>query len=274
MCSYPTCRDGGIKFRYCLLCRIPVAKRNFRLRHSHVDTASQPPGPNEMKIPSTICVATDTARNSDLVGTRAAATRTHANNLYFQDNDDEAKDHGRAEKHRHEDRHHRHRKESNKRRHQNSLDAAVDEAAEKKGHDSDRDKKKRKKKHSPTRQSLSARKAADALTQQDNGGINYFDDRSHQPKRPPNDSSKRDALKNVGEKRLYMWASLLGQRPNRDDEDTMSKWLMNVLAVSDPKAPLKDDMSSSPFSLSLERFDGSDQNSRAKDWLAEAIHQN
>ena len=35
ICSYPRCRNAGIKFRYCKQCRIPVAKRNFRDRHRH-----------------------------------------------------------------------------------------------------------------------------------------------------------------------------------------------------------------------------------------------
>lgn len=35
MCSYPACRQAGVKFRYCLECKIPVAKRNFRNRHRH-----------------------------------------------------------------------------------------------------------------------------------------------------------------------------------------------------------------------------------------------
>ena len=35
MCSYPACRQAGVKFRYCLHCRVPVAKRNFRNRHRH-----------------------------------------------------------------------------------------------------------------------------------------------------------------------------------------------------------------------------------------------
>lgn len=35
MCSHPTCRQAGVKFRYCLKCRVPVAKRNFRNRHRH-----------------------------------------------------------------------------------------------------------------------------------------------------------------------------------------------------------------------------------------------
>lgn len=35
MCSYPACRSAGVKFRYCLHCKVPVAKRNFRNRHRH-----------------------------------------------------------------------------------------------------------------------------------------------------------------------------------------------------------------------------------------------
>ena len=35
LCSYPACRQAGVKFRYCLQCRVPVAKRNFRNRHRH-----------------------------------------------------------------------------------------------------------------------------------------------------------------------------------------------------------------------------------------------
>jgi len=35
LCSFPQCRDGGVKFAYCLVCGIPVAKRNFRQRHEH-----------------------------------------------------------------------------------------------------------------------------------------------------------------------------------------------------------------------------------------------
>ena len=35
ICSYPACRNRGVKFLYCSYCRDPVAKRNFRMKHSH-----------------------------------------------------------------------------------------------------------------------------------------------------------------------------------------------------------------------------------------------
>ena len=37
VCSYPACRDAGVKFCFCTHCRIPVAKRNFRIRHNHCE---------------------------------------------------------------------------------------------------------------------------------------------------------------------------------------------------------------------------------------------
>lgn len=41
MCSYRHCQEGGVKFRYCSECRLPVAKRNFHQRHSHGLAASR-----------------------------------------------------------------------------------------------------------------------------------------------------------------------------------------------------------------------------------------
>lgn len=35
ICSHPSCKSSGRKFRYCSVCMIPVAKRNFSKRHGH-----------------------------------------------------------------------------------------------------------------------------------------------------------------------------------------------------------------------------------------------
>lgn len=43
VCSFPECRNSGVKFCFCTYCNIPVAKRNFRIRHNHCDYA--PPAP-------------------------------------------------------------------------------------------------------------------------------------------------------------------------------------------------------------------------------------
>lgn len=34
-CSHHICRNRGVRFRYCSVCRRPVAKRNFSTRHNH-----------------------------------------------------------------------------------------------------------------------------------------------------------------------------------------------------------------------------------------------
>jgi len=46
ICSHPVCSASGRKFRYCSVCMIPVAKRNFSKRHAHgILEAPQLPAP-------------------------------------------------------------------------------------------------------------------------------------------------------------------------------------------------------------------------------------
>jgi len=40
-CSHPGCRAKGIRFRFCSVCSVPVAKRNFSTRHHHGDLLEQ-----------------------------------------------------------------------------------------------------------------------------------------------------------------------------------------------------------------------------------------
>lgn len=35
VCSHQTCRNNGIKFRYCAYCKSPMPKRNFKKLHAH-----------------------------------------------------------------------------------------------------------------------------------------------------------------------------------------------------------------------------------------------
>jgi len=37
VCSHQLCREQGVKFQFCAFCQCPVAKRNFRNRHLHID---------------------------------------------------------------------------------------------------------------------------------------------------------------------------------------------------------------------------------------------
>jgi len=43
ICSHPVCLSSGRKFKYCSVCRIPVAKRNFSKRHDHGLSQTPPP---------------------------------------------------------------------------------------------------------------------------------------------------------------------------------------------------------------------------------------
>lgn len=70
VCSYPTCRDGGVKFRFCSWCpRVPVAKRNFRQRHDHTDEPEPEGGAegvvaaNEGGVPAQATVISDETEN-------------------------------------------------------------------------------------------------------------------------------------------------------------------------------------------------------------------
>jgi len=38
-CAHPLCQGQGVKFQFCMYCDRPVAKRNFRNRHLHIDQA-------------------------------------------------------------------------------------------------------------------------------------------------------------------------------------------------------------------------------------------
>ncbi|KAG7348326.1 HSF-type DNA-binding protein [Nitzschia inconspicua] len=44
VCSYPACRNGGIKFLYCKYCDDVIAKRTFRVQHLHEDLVKEEAG--------------------------------------------------------------------------------------------------------------------------------------------------------------------------------------------------------------------------------------
>jgi hypothetical protein len=41
VCSFPACRNGGVKFLYCLHCKGAIARRNFRSSHAHKDSCKE-----------------------------------------------------------------------------------------------------------------------------------------------------------------------------------------------------------------------------------------
>ena len=52
ICSHPACIKSGRQFRYCTVCRLPVIKRNFRMRHSHGKVLDVLPDHNTTILPN------------------------------------------------------------------------------------------------------------------------------------------------------------------------------------------------------------------------------
>jgi hypothetical protein len=355
VCSFPVCRDTGVKFRFCLHCRIPVAKRNFRLRHNHLE--AKPSGNGGSEVASSICVASDSASASRLSGYIPAShgppcshptgsdSQTNLasrlpNTEVMADTPEEPGDHRRLKNKR---KHLKHESSTKKRkpskRKRPRLDADDREpcdsvpltirissdkaAASTKSH---RDEESSPAKRSTDPADVKLRAGADFERLPDphastsvkksrkrskrssskkgkhskrrDVAVDYADVREEANKsmsliasavstksskrqkrklheidptmieanvdcKDADNSRQRVASEEVGDqdrkppkkcskKRLLIWANLLGERPLQQDDENMSKWLMNVLAVSDLKAPLKEELSSSPSSLSLE----------------------
>jgi hypothetical protein len=330
VCSYPACRDSGVKFRYCLFCRVPVARRNFRLRHNHEAEAAR--GVNEnVNVPNTISVAKrrqngidesnmiSTCSESDLrkqqimqesqtqhkyakkppadadsrelgdfvpltirISSGSAtpvnddATRV-AEARAFKDDDQDIDVPERSDRDR------------NKKRSKTC-------SSEKKHRKRDHKNKRKRSKREPTDvdelvRDEPAEETAKAVT---NGGIHCtstVNPRSTKRKRrsrEKNDftlvedsySSSRAATAGKGDekqsregdereskgpkkfsnRRVMVWADLLGKRPPSEEDEHMSRWLMNVMAASDLGVPLKceGEVSSSRSSLTPDEF-GSDE---------------
>mmetsp|Transcript_7748 Transcript_7748/g.8859 ORF Transcript_7748/g.8859 Transcript_7748/m.8859 type:complete len:322 (+) Transcript_7748:65-1030(+) len=67
-CSHPTCRLSGRRFRFCAVCQVPVAKRNFARRHTH--------GLSLMEINSSTASDLDVSLAGSATGSYASATKT------------------------------------------------------------------------------------------------------------------------------------------------------------------------------------------------------
>lgn len=155
ICSYPDCRNRGVKFLYCSYCKDPVAKRNFRNRHNHgmaevTEAAEEDENHNTAKAPAKV-----TSGSSSSDGSSAG------------DNSGNNQDDG-----------------NNKR---------------------------------TATQALGEEPSADLAI--------------------PN---KLARLTRVDPTRVEAWQMLLPTRPSSDDEETMSAWLMRVMAVSDTARPISE----------------------------------
>mmetsp|Transcript_30498 Transcript_30498/g.46193 ORF Transcript_30498/g.46193 Transcript_30498/m.46193 type:complete len:322 (+) Transcript_30498:93-1058(+) len=66
-CSHPACRMSGRLFRFCAVCQVPVAKRNFARRHTHGLSLSE--------------IISSTASDLDASATRPGTLKSTAQNM-------------------------------------------------------------------------------------------------------------------------------------------------------------------------------------------------
>jgi hypothetical protein len=213
MCSYEKCRNSGSKFRYCAECRIPVAKRNFHQRHGH----------------GLVCV--NTGDSSTSAGTTATATNNPSDSPTLdvdlkcaidktpkinqsKSSDPVGSSTGQetsvsTKKRKHQPSVQQQRFESN-----NSLDPNSSTSPFSRN-SNNQTKQQRRMTTAGTTSSQAARAASGSDAGQE---FPQFED--------------------IPLSRQLRWATLLGKRPDADDADGMSAWLLEVMTVSDLKHPL------------------------------------
>lgn len=241
---------------------MPVAKRNFSLRHGHdgAPAADVRKGPQSKRaVPSTINVEVADPNKKTTAGHLASASiMPSVDTMEFTD-DTRAKTKSDPP-----------RKSSSSRKrgrksHHTLLDGDNPSAMEdvvgeskKRSRNRKRDRKERRKrrKENPKEDTAPKRSSRHAAAEG-----NYVGGSSHEKAAGPAHS-----LDAIDEKRSLIWSTLLGRRPVADDGDEMSKWLMDIMAVSDLKAPIHEarirallghdphnhDSVSSPSTLSLD----------------------
>uniref|UniRef100_A0A7S2JUH4 Uncharacterized protein n=1 Tax=Leptocylindrus danicus TaxID=163516 RepID=A0A7S2JUH4_9STRA len=74
VCSYPACRNTGVKFCFCAYCQTPVAKRNFRKRHMH----DHEDGKNPNHTPTSTTTTSITVPQSTTTASTTAAIMMEA----------------------------------------------------------------------------------------------------------------------------------------------------------------------------------------------------
>ena len=162
ICSYPECRNRGVKFLYCTYCKDPVAKRNFRNRHNHGMTTAE----------------------GDSSETKSKASANTANGPAKVTSGSSASD-----------------------------GSGSSEGAIKKG------------------ENIKKRSAAVAGLSDAAGAVH------------PAERSKLARLEMADPDRVRAWQLLLPTRPQAENEEHMSAWLMRVMAVSDTARPISEVLS-------------------------------
>mmetsp|Transcript_116068 Transcript_116068/g.335204 ORF Transcript_116068/g.335204 Transcript_116068/m.335204 type:complete len:783 (-) Transcript_116068:12-2360(-) len=296
ICSYEACRLGGIKFRYCEICSLPVAKRNFNQRHSHgrkhVATIHSTWAAN-METPAVTAAVAATFGEAP---PPAAKARSQSESTSTED---ESKDTSSSES----------KQPRNKVRSLSTSSFASDTDQAVKGpvssHSPDEESAStippssggtaeevvgdpqaatasaQQRDDPPTTDSGAASDHHPPSTTEDSGSDDYGrkqkasnshgklgqkkvtvyssaekkkakrkNKRKREKRRRQRRELRKSRIENVARvllepnpdipiDRQYRWATLLGSRPDMQDSDRMSAWLLEVMAVSDKKCPLR-----------------------------------
>jgi len=208
ICSYYSCRNVGIKFRYCVHCKVPVAKRNFRKRHKHGMTNETDDEANEEDSDEGEYVDVVTSPQGAIPQHAASLGETSSSNLPTSIED----------------------KPSPKASARPSLVSLEGTSVVGKGHASTK-----------TTTSVSAPKASISTS---NKSVSSSQKGASKPKEkaaaPSPENGKKNGCNKIDDVRVERWASLLVNRPPTSASSAMSNWLLEVLAVSDLDKPLKD----------------------------------
>jgi hypothetical protein len=203
-CSHPICQKRGVRFRYCEVCQTPVAKRNFSTRHNH------PPGefPEAKELEAK-------AQEEE-----ALEKKTKVDLEVDEEGDEDIMDAGEATT-----------SSTSKLPQDTDRSIASLIAAATDQH------------QAVANVNVSARGAK--VEANEDSTVDEQEEK-HQKKsknnmlmariyRKPNDPPD---LAKYGSKRRMEWLTLLGQRPPPDRPDDISRWLHQLMVVSDLSRPL------------------------------------
>jgi hypothetical protein len=243
VCSFPACRDKGVKFLYCAYCKDACAKRQFRDRHKHGgeadDNDATPVQPTTtttcpvVSSPSSStggCAANKNNTYSKIIGQgdiralvcsiasqQQQPPATMSERATISSSDSSSMHHSRMMK----------RKRPSMSG-PNSLEVPMNS-----GRHNDTARTGNSSSGSTSNSSGSGSKFGESGAVATTG---ITDDTSY-------DYPMQKKIRSMQQEgRMEAWTSLLVSRPDDKNDEAMASWLMKVMAVSDPTRPIKEVM--------------------------------
>lgn len=202
ICSHRACRNAGVKFRYCAFCKAPVAKRNFKRRHSHgidqspsgpekidVDVSTQLHSPN--KVPYCLPITSPKLPNLEHAGSKDAEPTAKRLKLDAPST--------------------------------TNSDAKEDSLNVKSSHLS----------NSTSETSREHRQEKTSIAERQESAAAKVEIRAHTDDTDSSSNVAEESTGSIGSDRRSAWAMLLEQRPTSNNHAELTAWLDKVLDVSD-----------------------------------------